>query len=135
VDAVDVVAELFRAFNARNWSALKAIYHADALIFTVTGGPEPLAGAEIVAELQRASSEVMYSVHSDPPIALDESAVVITGRMRRGMPRGGFEDASHVWLLTTRDDLIYRQAVHRDVATARADYQRLGITLGVPDPA
>jgi hypothetical protein len=135
VDAVDVVGELFRAFNARDWAALRRIYHPSALIFTVTGGPAPLAANEIVAELERAASEVMYSVHGEPPVALDEHAVIIVGRMRRGMPRGGFEDAGHVWLLTTRDDLVYRQAVHRDAASARAAYELLGLTLGVADPA
>jgi hypothetical protein len=134
VDAVEVVGELFRAFNARDWQALKRVYHPAALIFTVTGGPEPLAAGEIVAELERASSEVMYSVHGDPPVALDQHAVMITGRMRRRMPGGGFEDAGHVWLLTTRDDLVYRQAVHRDTASAEASYAALGVTLGVPDP-
>ena len=130
-----MVAELFRAFNARRWDAVREIYHPDALIFTVTAGPTPLGASEIVDELERASSEIMYSVHADPPIALDEHAVVIVGRMRRKMPRGGFEDASHVWLLTTRDDLVYRQAVHREVAVAVASYDRLGISLGVGEPS
>jgi hypothetical protein len=135
VDAVEVVAELFRAFNARDWQALRRIYHPAALIFTVTGGPAPLTAGEIVSELERAASEVMYSVHGEPPVPLDEHAVMITGRMRRRMPSGGFEDAGHVWLLTTRDDLVYRQAVHRDTASAQASYALDGVTLGVPDPA
>jgi hypothetical protein len=131
VDAVDVVAQLSRAFNSRDWHALRAVYHPGALIFTVTGGPVPLTADELVSELERASGEVMYSVHAAPPVALDPHAVIITGRMRRGMPRGGFEDASHVWLLTVRDDLIYRQAVHRDPAAAREAYEAHGVSLGV----
>ncbi|HEY3613170.1 MAG TPA: DUF4440 domain-containing protein [Gaiellales bacterium] len=129
--AADVVSELSRAFEARDWTALRRLYHPDALIFTVTGGPVPLAADEIVGELERASSEVMYSVHADRLVVLDEHAAIITGRMRRQMPRGGFEDASHVWLLTVLDELVYRQAVHHDPAAAAAAYELLGIDLGV----
>ena len=131
MQAVEVVEQLYRVFSARDWRAMRELYHPSALIFTVTGGPAPLAANEIVAELERAASEVMYSVHGEPPVALDEHAVIIVGRMRRGMPRGGFEDAGHVWLLTVRDELIYRQGVYRSTEEAAAAYRQHGVSLGM----
>jgi hypothetical protein len=135
VDAVDVVAELFRLFTARNWREMRALYHPSALILTVTGGPAPLPADEIINELERASKDLVYSVRGDPGIALDEHAVIVTGSMRRRLPHGGFEEAGHTWLLTTRDGLIYRQGIYNDVDEATDVYARLGVTLGEPDPA
>jgi hypothetical protein len=59
---------------------------------------------------------------------------MVTGRMRHGLPGGGFEDAAHVWLLTVREGLIYRQGVYRDPDEAAEEYERLGATLGLSDP-
>jgi hypothetical protein len=130
VDAADVVGELSRVFASRDWRAMRALYHPEALILTVTGGPEPLAADEVVAELERASQDFIYFVTGSDPAALDEHAAVVTGRIRRRMPEGGFEDAAHVWLLTVREGLIYRQGVYRTREEASAAYERLGVGLG-----
>ena len=133
VDAGELVAEMSRVFAARDWPAMRALYHPKALVFTVTGGPSPLAADEVIAELERASQDLVYSVRGSDPVPLDEHAAIVTGRMRRRVPRGGFEDAGHVWLLTVRDGLLYRQAVYDDPAEAVSAYERLGLTLGVSD--
>jgi hypothetical protein len=130
-----VVGELSRVFASRDWPAMRALYHPKALILTVTGGPAPLAADEVVAELERASQDLIYFVTGSDPTALDEHAAVVTGRIRRRMPEGGFEDAAHVWLLTVRDSLIYRQGVYRTREEASVDYERLGVGLGVKDRA
>jgi hypothetical protein len=135
VDAAGVVGELSRVFASRDWPAMRALYHPKALILTVTGGPAPLAADEVVAELERASQDLIYFVTGSDPTALDEHAAVVTGRIRRRMPEGGFEDAAHVWLLTVRDSLIYRQGVYRTREEASVDYERLGVGLGVKDRA
>lgn len=133
VDAADVVAQLSRLYAARvrNWSAIRALYHDDALVLTVTGGPAPLPADEVIAELERASQDVWYSVKGSEPQPLDEHAVIVTGRIRRRMPQGGFEDAGHVWLQTVRDGLIYRQGVYRSQDEAADAYRRLGVDLGI----
>lgn len=113
---------------------MRALYHADALVFTVTGGPKPLTADEVIAELERVSRDFVYSVRGSDPIALDESAVIVTGRMRWRMPQGGFEEANHIWLLTVKDGLIYRQAVFHQIDEASAAYEQLGVTLGQSDP-
>ena len=84
----------------------------------MTGGPEPLTADELIAELERASKEAVYSVSASEPVALDEHAVMVTGRMRWRLPQGGFEEAGHVWLLIVRDGLIYRQGVYDDAQQA-----------------
>jgi hypothetical protein len=133
VHAADVVAELSRLYvsHSRDWRAMRALYHPDALILTVTGGPDPLRADDVITELERASQDVWYSVQGSQPVALDEHAAIVTGRMRRRMPQGGFQDASHVWLLTVRDGLIYRQGVYQDPEEAADAYGRLGVNLGI----
>ena len=61
--------------------------------------------------------------------------VLVPSRMRRRLPHEGFEEAGHVWLLTVRDDLIYRQSVHHEAEEAAAAYRAGGLTLGVGDRA
>jgi ketosteroid isomerase-like protein len=134
VHAEDVVDELFQAFRARDWPAMRTLYHPKALIFTVTGGPAPLVASQVIGELERASKQLAYSVTASERVAFDEHAVMVTGRMRHGLPGGGFEDAAHVWLLTVREGLIYRQGVYRDPDEAAEEYERLGATLGLSDP-
>jgi hypothetical protein len=131
VTATAVIAELSRTFAARNWRALEKLYHPDALIMTVTGGPEPLRAGAVIAELERASGDMWYSVSAEETVTLDEHAVVVVGRMRRTVQRRGFEDASHVWLITVVDGLIYRQGVYLRSDEAVAAYERLGVSLGL----
>jgi hypothetical protein len=135
VDATIVVEELSKVFAARDWRAMRALYHPDALILTVTGGPEPLTADEIIAELERVSRDLVYTVTASAPVAIDEHAAIVTGRMRRRLPQDGFEEAGHVWLLTVRDGLIYRQSVHHEAEQAVAAYRDGGLTLGVGDRA
>ena len=131
--ALDVIADLAKAFAARDWRAMRALYDADARILTVTGGPEPLTADALIAELERVTSDAVYSVTASDPVALDEHAAHVTGRMRWRLPQGGFEEAGHVWLLTVRNGLIYRQGVYDDPREAVAEYERLGVTLGVSE--
>ena len=131
MNAEAVVAELSRIFPRRDWRAIRALYHPDALIVTVMGGATPLTADELVGQLELASEDIVYSVNGSPPAPLDDHAVIVTGRMRRRLPQGGFEDAGHLWLLTTVDGLIYRQGVYRDQQAAVDAYQQLGIGLGL----
>jgi ketosteroid isomerase-like protein len=135
VNAEEVVEELSRVFATRDWRAMRALYHPEAFIFTVTGGPTPLAADEIIEELERASQDFVYLVTGSQPMALDEHAAIVTGRIRRRMPEGGIADAAHVWLLTVREGLIYRQGVYRTQAEAAEAYERLGLDLGVTGAA
>jgi hypothetical protein len=113
---------------------MRGLYHPDALIITVTGGPDPLTPNDVIAELERASDDFVYLVTADDTIAVDDHAAIVTGRMRRRLPERGFEDAAHVWLLTVREGLVYRQAVYHDAAEALAAYKIQGIRLGMGDP-
>ena len=132
--ALDVIAQLAPVFASRDWRTMRTLYHPDARILTVTGGPEPLTADGLITELERASRDAVYSVTASNPVALDEHAAHVTGRMRWRLPEGGFEEAGHVWLLTVRGGLIYRQGVYDDAEEAVDAYERLGVTLGVRDP-
>ena len=129
------MARLDAAFTARDWSAMRRLYHPDALIFTVTGGPNPFPADSVIAELERASNDAIYKVTAAPPRSLDEHAAVITGSVRWRTPSGAFEDASHTWLITVKDELVYRQAIYATPADAIAAYAELGLNLGVEPTA
>jgi ketosteroid isomerase-like protein len=133
MNAADVVAKLERAYRARegDWSALRALYHPDARLMMVTGGPDPLTVDGLFSQLAQATQDTWYSVKTTKTLVIDEHAVVLVGRMRRSVPGGGFEDAGHVWLLTVRDGLIYRQGVYSTAEEAAAAYQVLGVSLGI----
>ena len=137
MNAADVMAKLAHVYRARagDWDALRALYHPDARLVTVTGGPEPLPVDGLISELQRASEDTWYSVNSTKAVVVDEHAVIFVGRMRRSVPGGGFEDAGHVWLLTVRDGLIYRQGVYGTAEEAAAAYEELGVGLGISGPS
>ena len=136
MNAADVMAKLAHVYRARagDWDALRALYHPDARLVTVTGGPEPLPVDGLISELQRASEDTWYSVKSTKAVVVDEHAVIFVGRMRRSVSGGGFEDAGHVWLLTVQDGLIYRQGVYGTAEEAAAAYQELGVSLGMSGP-
>jgi hypothetical protein len=133
VDALAVVSKLSRIFGSSDWEAMRALYHPEALLQTVTRGSEPVTPDELIAGLERASRDTWFSVQSWKNIAIDDHAVIIVGRMRRSMPSGGFEDVSHVWLLTVRDGLIYRQGVFSTADAAADTYRHFGMSLGVAD--
>jgi hypothetical protein len=133
VDAAEVIGELTRLFERRDWRGVRALYHPRARVLTVMGGDTPLTADEVVAGLERASADWVYSVKGSDAQPLDEHAAIVGGRMRRHVASGGWEDASHTWLLTVRDDLIYRQGVYHDVGEAEQAYARLGPSLGISD--
>jgi hypothetical protein len=83
--------------------------------------------------LARIARSIALTQTSPSPWARVEHAAIVTGRMRRRLPRGGLEDAAHVWLLTVNDGLIYRQVVYRDRDEAVSAYARLGLALGLGD--
>jgi ketosteroid isomerase-like protein len=132
VPATDVITELARVFERGDWPAMGRLYHPQALLATVTGGGAALTAEEVIRQLELASDDFVFSVRGSQPAALDEHAAIVTGFMRRRMPTGGWGEARHVWLLTVRDDLIYRQGVYPDARSAAAAYERLGIELGMP---
>ena len=136
MNAADVAAKLAHAYRARagDWDGLRALYHPDARLVTVTGGPEPLPVDGLISELQRAADDTWYSVKSTKAEVVDEHAVLFVGRMRRSVAGGGFEDAGHVWLITVQDGLIYRQGVYGTPEEATAAYRELGVTLGMSGP-
>jgi ketosteroid isomerase-like protein len=133
MNASEVAAKLAHVYRARagDWDALRALYHPDARLVTVTGGPEPLRVDGLISELKRAAEDTWYSVKTTKHVVVDEHAVVFVGRMRRSVPGGGFEDAGHVWMITVRDELIYRQAVYGTADEAAAAYRELGVSLGM----
>src|SRR4051794_36078025 len=87
MNASEVAAKLAHVYRARSgdWDALGALYHPDARVVTVTGGPQPLSVDALIAELKRASEDTWYSVKTTKAVVVDEQAVIFVGRMRRSV--------------------------------------------------
>jgi hypothetical protein len=136
VDAASVVGKLVELFKLSepNASAMQALFHPDARLRTIVGGRDVVStAAEAIARLEQASRDGWVVVRLAAPVALDEHAVTVRGRVRRTLAGGGFEDAGHCWTLSVVDGLIYRQGVYASASEAAAAYRELGICLGIVD--
>ena len=136
MDAESVVGKLVDLFKLSepNAPAMQALFHPDARLRTILGGADvALTAAEAIARLEQATRDGWFVVRLAAPVALDEHAVTVRGRVRRSLPGGGFEDAGHYWALTVAEGLIYRQCVYASANEATAAYRELGVCLGIVD--
>ena len=135
MDAAYVVGKLVDLFRREelDLSAMRALFHPDARLRTIVGGPQVLTAGEAITSLEQARRDGWFAVTLEAPVALDEHAATLRGRVRRSVPGGGFADDGHSWTLTVRDGLIYRQCVYAFAGEAAAAYQQLGVCLGIVD--
>lgn len=131
----DLANELVRrhaaAFDARNWEGLRSTYHAAAVSISVASGGAALSVEELVGVLAQMASSLVYRTTHSRVEPLDDRGFVISGRVRHGVPEGGFADSAYHWLWTLRDGRIYRSVVFPSVDEARAAYAARGVSLGI----
>lgn len=138
MDAVGAAKAVVAALHARDWDALEALFHPQALLHTQAGGDRPLSGPETLRALQRALRGGLYEPRVHEYVALDAQAVALRGTARYRRPDGGFADSSRCWLYVFRDGLLFRSRMLSDALQAREAYARLGADLGAvpgePEP-
>ena len=127
-----VAWECLGAHRAQNWSKLQTLLHPNARIGTFAGGGRPEDPERAIDRLREAHDDYLYQANVQNMTELDSAAVVLEGRVQyRSGP--GWADTERTWLYVIRDGLLYRSAVYRSTYQARAEYETLGPTLGVPD--
>ena len=124
LDAVSV------AYTARDWAMLRTLYHDEARLSTVAAhgrvvGPDELM--IIFEELTRTP----YSLGPASVVAIDDHAAIVTAPLRYPLEQGGIAHDEKTWLLTFKDELVYRSMAYDSQASARAAYAEHGISLGL----
>jgi hypothetical protein len=127
-----VAWECLGAHRAQNWALLRTLLHPHARIGTFAGGGRPEDPETAIARLRKAHADFLYQAEVANLTELDSQAVVLEGRVQYRKDRG-WADSERTWLYVVRHELLYRSAVYRSSDLARAEYETLGPTLGVPD--
>lgn len=128
--ALRLLEAISYAFATRDWTALRALYHDEALILSVAGGDRLLTPDELI-EVLAAIEVKRYLTDDDETDALDENAVIVAGLVRE---RHAVEITytPSAWVLTFKDGLVWRSRAYDSVEEARAAYAQAGIDLGMP---
>jgi hypothetical protein len=119
------------AYQRADWPALRALYHDDALLSPIAAQHEIVNPDALVRLLAHVTSETVYEIDGTETIAIDDHAALVTGRIRFPLPAGGFGEGQRTWLLTYKDDLLYRTCAFTSPAKARAAYAEHGLDLGI----
>ena len=72
-----------------------------------------------------------YQVGETTTEAIDDSAVIVSAQLRYPDEQGGVVYAPKSWVLTFKDDLLYRSRAYPSPDRARAAYRRHGVELGM----
>jgi hypothetical protein len=121
---------LEREFTARQWSNVRSLYHDEALLRTIAAqrqvlGPDELM--EVFAHLK----DTAYLVGKEQRIIpIDDHAAMVIASLRHETHMGVAHDQV-CWVLTFKDDLVFRSADYTSEAAARSAYTDHGIDLGI----
>lgn len=121
---------LAAAFNARRWDHVRALYHDDALLRTVAAQHRVLDPDELMEVFARLDKTAYLIGPEQAVIPIDDDAVMVMASLRYERGRGVAHDQK-CWLLTFKDDLVYRSSDYTNENAARAAYAEHGIDLGI----
>ncbi len=125
---LDAVAS---AFNRRDWDRLRTLYHDDALLVTVIAHGN-VVGPDELMDIFRDLEQTAYLIGREQRVvAIDDHAVIVVAPLRYEPSAGGIAHSSRAWLLTFKDELVYRSRDFHDEQEARDAYALHGIDLGV----
>jgi hypothetical protein len=128
--ALRLLRAISDAFATRDWTALRALYHDEALILSVAAGERILTADELI-DVLAATDVKTYSTDDAETEALDENAVIVAGLVRE-RDEAEVMYAPSAWVLTFKDGLVWRSRAYSSVEKARAGYAEDGIDLGMP---
>jgi SnoaL-like domain len=119
------------AFNGRDWDRLRTLYHDDALLVTVIAHGK-VVGPDELMDIFRGSDQTPYLIGRDQRIvAIDDDAVIVMAPLRYESGSGAIAHSRRAWLLTFKDDLVFRTHDYQGEQEARDAYAQHGIGLGV----
>jgi hypothetical protein len=132
-EPASVARACLAAHRDQDWERLRTLFHPKARIGTFAGGGHPEEPETALRRLQMAHSDLIYHAEVGSLVELNEEAVLLKGSVRSRSPKGGWHATQRAWLYVVRGGLLYRSAVYETPHQARAEYERLGSTLGVAD--
>jgi ketosteroid isomerase-like protein len=124
---IEAVAE---AFDGGDWEALRALYHDDALLCTMAAH-ERIVGPDELIEIFKALDTTTYQIGDTDTEAIDDHAVIVSGPLRYPQESGDTAYAAKSWVLTFKDELVYRSNSYPSPERARTAYVQHGIDLGM----
>jgi hypothetical protein len=121
---------LEREFTARRWSDVRSLYHDEALLRTVAAGHRVLDPDELM-EVFAHLDDTVYLIGSERRvIPIDDNAAMVIASLRHESSMGVAHDQV-CWLLTFKDELVFRSSDYVSEAAARSAYGENGIGLGI----
>jgi ketosteroid isomerase-like protein len=124
---IEAVAE---AFDGGDWEALRALYHDDALLRTMAAH-ERIVGPDELIEVFASLDSTTYQIGDTDTEAIDDDAVIVSGPLRYPQESGDTAYAAKSWILTFKDELVYRSNSYASPERARRAYLQYGIDLGI----
>jgi hypothetical protein len=121
---------LEREFNARQWGAVRSLYHDEALLCTVAAHPKVLGPDELMDVFGRLDQTAYEIGREHRVIPIDDHAIIVSAPLRYENEVGVAHDQK-TWLLTFKDDLVYRSCDDSSEEAARAAYAAHGIDIGI----
>jgi hypothetical protein len=124
---MELYARVSREFERRQLESYLELMHPEVEFTTVAFGRERVfRGHDGVREWWAAlTARPGYDAYSSTATALADDAILIRARIRAPSPGGGYLDASALWLLVTRDGLVWRYRPVESEDDARAAYALL----------
>ena len=120
------------AFAEQDWDRLARLYHPEAKLEAVMAGDDFMSATELIDALEQAVRNPRYRPPSwSSPRDIDDHAALITGVAGRRLEHDGFTEGSRAWVMTFRDDLLYRSRVFSTPDEALRCYGEHGVELGI----
>ncbi len=125
-----VLASFSDAYQRGDWTELRSFYHEDALLCT-QAAYQRVVGPDEVVSIFADLEGTAYSLGQTTSVAIDESAALVSAQLRYPLEHGGMADGHRYWVITFKDDLVYRTCFYRSEAEARTAYDEHGLDLGI----
>ena len=121
---------LEREFTARRWSNVRSLYHDEALLRTVAAQHQVLGPDELMEVFAHLDDTVYLIGKEQRVIPIDDHAAMVIASLRHETRMGVAHDQV-CWVLTFKDDLVFRSSDYTSEAAARSAYTEHGIDLGI----
>jgi hypothetical protein len=125
-----LIGRVEEAFESRNWQELRGLYHDQALLRIQSGHGEIVGPDGLIAALKPLDAS-SFDIGDVTYHAIDDSAVLASGRLRYRLESGGFADSARTWIVTFKDDLVWRTDYFHSEPDAVHAYEEHGIDLGI----
>jgi hypothetical protein len=109
---------------------LHSLYHEEALVYIASDPDNAIARDDLFGRPELPQPTSLIGPVERIPI--DERAGLLHAAARVATSDGGYRSTQLVWLITFKDELVYRQRIHATRSEAVADEARNGVGLGLP---